>query len=64
MLERLKLGDRGPEDLLKVAVDCQWCEPDETWPLPEEKLELFLDPENWAVLMEQMDNLPPSVMKL
>jgi hypothetical protein len=64
MLERLKLGDRSPEDLLKVAVACQWCGADETWPLPEEKLELFLDSENWAVLMEEMDNLPPSVMKL
>jgi phage recombination protein Bet len=64
MLDRLKLGNRGPEDLLKVAVACQWCAADEVWPLPEEKLELFLDSENWAVLMEEMDNLPPSVMKL
>jgi phage recombination protein Bet len=64
MLERLKLGNRTPEDLLKVAVAYQWCSPDETWPLPEDKLELFLEPENFAVLMEEMDNLPASVMHL
>jgi hypothetical protein len=64
MLERLKLGNRTPEDLLKVAVAYEWCSPDETWPLPEQKLELFLEPENFAVLMEEMDNLPPSVMKI
>lgn len=58
MLERLKVGNRGPEDLLKVAVASDWCAADETWPLPEEKLELFLDPENWAVLTELMDALP------
>jgi phage recombination protein Bet len=64
MLERLKLGNRTPEDLLKVAVAYEWCDADEVWPLTEEKLELFLEPENFAVLMEEMDNLPASVMHL
>jgi phage recombination protein Bet len=57
MLARLKLGNRGPEDLMKIAIGSGWCEIDETWPLSEEKLEVFLDPENWTVLMEGMDNL-------
>src|SRR4030095_3629454 len=64
MLERLKVGNRTPQDLLKVAIAYEWCSPDETWPLPEQKLELFLEPENFALLMEEMDNLPASVMHL
>jgi phage recombination protein Bet len=62
MLERLKLGHRSPEDLIKVAVAYQWCDPDEVWPLPEDKLELFLDPENFGLLMEEMDKLPSGVI--
>jgi hypothetical protein len=59
MLAKLKLGDRTPEDLLRVAVDSGWCAADETWPLPAD-----LDGDNWMILTEAMDALPASVMKL
>lgn len=55
MLEHLNLGSKTPNDLLKVAVANDWCGAEEKWPLTEEKLELFLEPDNWEVLMEGMD---------
>jgi len=57
MLGRLKLGNKTPEHLLRVAVANEWCTPDETWPLPEEKLERFLNEDNWLTIMEELDAL-------
>ncbi len=52
MLGRLKIGNKTPEDLMRIAVENEWCLTDETWPLPEEKLQRFLVEDNWATIVE------------
>jgi hypothetical protein len=58
MLERLALGGYNPDQLMQVARLQEWCSLDEQWPLPEEKLAVFLEPDNWNLIMEDLDSLP------
>jgi hypothetical protein len=37
------------EDFYKIALDQGWIAEGDTWPLPEQTLAQFIDPENWSV---------------
>jgi phage recombination protein Bet len=58
ILAMLNMGGYTPVQLMEVARAQGWCEDDETWPLPEEKIAVFLREDNWKIIMEELDALP------
>jgi hypothetical protein len=40
------------QDFMEIALEQGWVTADQKWPLPEETLAQFIDPENWAVAIK------------
>lgn len=58
MLNLISDVGRTPDDFMSVALKEEWITADETWPLSEEKLATFLEPDARELVIEALNELP------